>query len=366
MDAAQNLKLDSMPQIIRKIPRSCLEPDTEKSFGYFYRNIVLMAISIGLVVWADTWWAGIPLAFLIGTLLTSFFIVGHDCGHRSFSKSERICNIVGHLSTSWTFWPFHVWRLSHDNHHRNTHNLSKEIAWRPMTVEQFEKASPMTKFLYKASRTWLMPIASFIFTFFWFKMALNGRRSKFFDKKDLPQVRWSVFVTIVLQAFYAWGSYALAGWYGVVCIFLLPQAGFQYWLSIYTYFHHTIPDRQIFREEDWSMEKGQLHGSIHVDHPGWVEWFHHDINWHVPHHVCVGIPHYHLRAAHRALKAAYPDVVLEKKFGWKLFSETLKTCHLIRDKDAGGQGWVTFAAAEKLARQNRKTEPSKSETIAAH
>jgi omega-6 fatty acid desaturase (delta-12 desaturase) len=102
-------------------------------------------------------------------------------------------------------------------------------------------------------------------------------------------------------------------------------------------------------ENEWSMAKGQLASTVHVDYPNWVEWIGHDINWHVPHHVCVGIPHYHLRKAHAALKQHYPEVVIEERFGIKLVSEVLQNCHFIRSKKPADTTWVRKDEGRGLA-----------------
>lgn len=99
--------------------------------------------------------------------------------------------------------------------------------------------------------------------------------------------------------------------------------------------------------EEWTMEKAQLASTIHVDYPKVVEWTCHDINWHVPHHVCVGIPHYHLREAHNALKLAYGEIVREEKLNPKLIREVITQCHFIRSKTPPDMTWRSKSEEEK-------------------
>lgn len=344
---------DSIQQIIRKIPKELLNPDTEKSMGYFYRDLLLICTTIAAILFAESWWVGLPLSLILGTLFLSLFIIAHDCGHRSFSKSKKVCDTVGHISASFMLWPYHVWRLSHDNHHRSTHHAKKEIAWRPFTLKNYAKATPFQRAFYRATRTWALPFSSYVFTGYFFKEALKGRRSRYWKKEELGQVRFSVVVCILATIAHVAGSIMAGGLYGFICLFIIPQTVFQMWLSIYTYFHHTTPERTYLPEGEWSMGKGQLEGSIHVKYPKVIEWFHHDLNWHVPHHVCVSIPHYNLRKAHSYLKKAYPASVLETTLSFSMVREAQKTCQLISGRDVGEVDWISFKEAEKRIEEGR-------------
>ena len=49
-----------------------------------------------------------------------FFVVGHDCGHRSFSKNKLVEDIVGTLMFMPLIYPFEPWRIKHNQHHAHT------------------------------------------------------------------------------------------------------------------------------------------------------------------------------------------------------------------------------------------------------
>ena len=53
-----------------------------------------------------------------------FFVVGHDCGHRSFSKNKLVEDIVGTLAFAPLIYPFEPWRIKHNHHHAHTNKCA--------------------------------------------------------------------------------------------------------------------------------------------------------------------------------------------------------------------------------------------------
>ena len=42
-----------------------------------------------------------------GTMFWALFVVGHDCGHQSFSSNKTLNDFVGHLTHSSILVPYH-------------------------------------------------------------------------------------------------------------------------------------------------------------------------------------------------------------------------------------------------------------------
>jgi len=59
-----------------------------------------------------------------------FFVIAHDCGHRSFAKRRWVNDLVGHLFLLPLIYPFHSWRILHNYHHTHT-KLDEDNAWHP-------------------------------------------------------------------------------------------------------------------------------------------------------------------------------------------------------------------------------------------
>jgi omega-6 fatty acid desaturase (delta-12 desaturase) len=78
-----------------------------------------------------------------------FFVVGHDCGHRSFSSNKLLEDIVGTLMFMPLIFPFEPWRIKHNQHHAFTNKLVDDTAWHPVMESEVAKWSPTQQQLYK-------------------------------------------------------------------------------------------------------------------------------------------------------------------------------------------------------------------------
>ena len=57
-------------------------------------------------------------------LCLQWFVVGHDCGHRSFSKNKLVEDIVGTIMFMPLIYPFEPWRIKHNVHHAHTNKCA--------------------------------------------------------------------------------------------------------------------------------------------------------------------------------------------------------------------------------------------------
>ncbi len=70
------------------IPDECFQPNVSKSLFYFFRDILIISLLYAVAHYLDSWFFW-PIFWLMqGTMFWALFVVGHDCGHQSFSKHK--------------------------------------------------------------------------------------------------------------------------------------------------------------------------------------------------------------------------------------------------------------------------------------
>jgi len=317
----------TLRQVIQSIPREYFEKDPVKAWRAV--AITVVAVIAGYSAVALSPWFLLPFAwFFAGTALTGLFVIGHDCGHGSFSNRRWVNNWVGHIVMLPLIYPFHSWRILHNIHHRHTNNLDIDNAWAPWTEDEFQNASPFMQGVYRYMRGWLWWLASIAH---WAALHFTLKN---FNERDHKAVKRSIAAVLAFSAVFFPTLLWLAGPWGVVKFWLMPWLGYHFWMSTFTLVHHTIPDIQFRPTATWNEVEAQLSGTLHCDYPHWVEVLCHDINVHVPHHVSTGIPSYNLRAAHANLKENWGPLMRETRFSWELMSTIAGQCHLYHPTQA--------------------------------
>ncbi|AGY58493.1 fatty acid desaturase [Gloeobacter kilaueensis] len=314
-------KQASLNAVIRTIPKACFEIDAPRAWSRVALNVVLVGLGYLAIAYAP-WWL-LPIAWIYaGTALTGFFVLAHDCGHRSFSTSRRTNDIVGHVLLLPLLYPFHGWRLKHNQHHTYTNQIERDNAWRPLSVAEYRALPPLARAGYRFARGWGWWFASAVHQF-----TVHFRPS-LFQAKDQADARLSVAVVAGFACLLFPGLWLLGGPWAIVSFWLIPWLVYHFWMSTFTLVHHTHPDVPFYPAAHWTPVTAQLFSTVHCAYPAWVEFLCHDINVHIPHHVSTAIPSYHLRRAHAALRTHWSDYLHETEFSWPLLRSIVRDCHL--------------------------------------
>ena len=102
-----------------------------RSFAYLVFDLVVIAGLYAILSQTTAWYIEWPVIFLIGTMLWSLFVIGHDAGHGSFSRNRTINTIVGILVHGAILVPYRGWQRSHALHHMKTGHFREEEVFRP-------------------------------------------------------------------------------------------------------------------------------------------------------------------------------------------------------------------------------------------
>ncbi|MBD2440320.1 fatty acid desaturase [Nostoc sp. FACHB-110] len=318
------------------IPEECFQPSVGKSLFYFFRDIVIISSLYAVAHYLDSWYFWPVFWLLQGTMFWALFVVGHDCGHQSFSKHKWLNDLIGHISHTPILVPYHGWRISHRTHHKNTGHIDNDESWYPLTESDY-KQMPLEQ---KIVRYYLF---LFAYPIYLFKRSPNKKGSHFLPNSPLFKAseKWDVITSTVLWIgmvgllgflTYQWG------WMWLLKYYAAPYIVFVIWLDLVTFLHHTESDIPWYRGEDWTFLKGAI-SSIDRNY-GWFNHIHHDIGTHVAHHIFLNIPHYNLLKATQAIKPVMGEHYRQSEEPiWKALWRSANSCLFV--PDTGGKVYYT-------------------------
>ncbi|KAG2555498.1 fatty acid desaturase DES3-like [Panicum virgatum] len=285
------------------VPAHCWRKSPLRSLSYVARDVAVVAGLAAAAAALDSW-ALWPIYWAAqGTMFWALFVLGHDCGHGSFSDSATLNSAVGHLLHSFILVPYHGWRISHRTHHQNHGHIERDESWHPITEKLYRQLEPRTK---KLRFTVPFPLLAFP-VYLWYRSpGKNG--SHFLPSSDLfsPKERADVMLSTTCCCVMLASLLAMACAFGplhLLKLYAVPYLVFVMWLDLVTYLHHHgSPEQQLpwYRGEEWSYLRGGL-TTVDRDY-GWINKIHHDIGTHVIHHLFPQIPHYHLVEATKAAR----------------------------------------------------------------
>lgn len=328
----ENLRLKD---ILKTLPRECFQKDMKKAWAAVLISVLM--VGLGYVSLAIAPWFLLPIAWIFtGTALTGFFVIGHDCGHRSFAKQRWVNDLVGHLFMLPLIYPFHSWRILHNTHHDYTNKMDVDNAWQPLRPELYASLPKPLQLLYRL-----------IWGRLWWLGSIGHWALLHFDPskvapKDRNNVRLSVAAVVAFAAIAFPLIIATLGIGGFVKFWLMPWLVYHFWMSTFTLVHHTLPEIKFSEPEVWDAAQAQLFGTVHCDYPPGVELLCHHINVHIPHHLSTAIPSYNLRMAHNSLKQTWGKQLHEYRFNWDLMKRIIDQCHLYHPED----GYQSFKRYE--------------------
>ncbi|KAL3585778.1 hypothetical protein D5086_012645 [Populus alba] len=295
------------------IPKHCWVKDPWKSMSYVVRDV---AVVFGLAAAAAYFnnWVVWPLYWAAqGTMFWALFVLGHDCGHGSFSNNNKLNSVVGHILHSSILVPYHGWRISHRTHHQNHGHVENDESWHPLPEKIYKSLDGITKML-----RFTVPFPMLAYPIYLWSRSPGKSGSHFDPNSDLfvPSERkdvitstlcWSAMAALLVGLSFVMGPVQLLKLYGV------PYVGFVMWLDLVTYLHHHGHEDKLpwYRGKEWSYLRGGL-TTIDRDY-GWINNIHHDIGTHVIHHLFPQIPHYHLIEATEAARPVFGKYYREPK-----------------------------------------------------
>lgn len=308
------------------IPKECHTIVPWRSWSALFSAFVRLAFTEALLLAVEPTW-GVSLVWqipalvaawiLTGWALTGIFVLGHDAAHMAFSDRKWVNELVGHLTLSVAFTAFHNWRIGHNYHHAKTQLRGQDPDWaeKMMTRAEYDRANLGDKAHVKLG--FGTPIG--LITGFWvgilrrtFMRALIPQIS--LSRGAVGEMAFSSIFTVATVGAISFALYRFGGAWAVVKLYYVPAVIAATHGAMLTYLHHTSADGLVFDKVGWTPFRGQVVSTFNVRFPAICEamWF--DINIHLPHHLAPKIPWYHLKPAAEAIRAARPEMFLERRF----------------------------------------------------
>jgi omega-6 fatty acid desaturase (delta-12 desaturase) len=333
----------SLAPVIKIIPESCYDNPTWKGLAYVARDTVVHIAVLAAIALVDTWWALIPLFILSGLTASGLFILGHDAAHGALFKTKKMNEAIARLVMLPSWHVLDSWVFGHNRlHHGHTVREGVDFVWHPITVEQYTALPSWKRALVRVE--WSFLGAGL---YYWRNIWLNMIRWKQPPSRAKVIHRDQLFVFL----FMALGGAAAAGagWalYGTVLgavwmpikLIVVPAMMFMWCIGLLVYVHHIEPNIRWYPRSEWNKFKGQMEGTTIKHVPFWLDFFLHRIMIHVPHHVDMRIPFYHLQEAADAIVEHFPDVVRVEKFSWLQYVKDTRACKLY---DFEGGRWLPY------------------------
>ncbi|HTO06089.1 MAG TPA: fatty acid desaturase [Myxococcota bacterium] len=337
----------SITQVIEVLPDGVYDNPTALGLAYFARDLAIYAAIVTALLFVDNPFLLVPLWALASLGISALFIVGHDCAHGALFKSRRLGYVIGQLSMLPSLHVYEAWVYGHNRiHHGHTVREVMDYVWHPTSPEGYRAMSRTQRLLHRVKWSWFGAGIYYGWDIWWRnmirftppeKIAADVRR----DRRIVLGYAALVSAALLAFGFHHYGGVAGALWTWLK-VFAVPFVLWNYSIGIAVYVHHISPEIAWHGRREWTRFKGQMEGTTILHIPVWLNFFYHNIFLHVPHHVDMRIPFYHLAEAADAIRAKFGGVVREHAFGLGDYLRATRACKLY---DFPTQTWHGYDAA---------------------
>ncbi|KAI8618123.1 fatty acid desaturase-domain-containing protein [Chytriomyces sp. MP71] len=283
----------------KALPAHVFEKNLAYSLWYFV--VDFSVIFMCLYTYTDD--MSLPMyivyANVLGLFMWCLFVVGHDCGHNTFSNSKPLNAFMGHIAHGFILVPFWPWAKSHATHHAFHQNKEKDKSHGWYDREE-EGAENIMK-----DQPFFIP---FLY-FFVYLLAGYPDGSHFWPLSPLFNTTRDVIQCIVsgtVVAGFFGGFVWYWGWTNFFWMYFIPWLIYNFWLYKVTYLQHHGDGTIVYGNEAWDFLTGGLQtiDRVYDTQTGALDSIMHNItNGHVVHHLfSTSIPHYNLMEATQILR----------------------------------------------------------------
>lgn len=260
------------------------------AYGLLYTGLAAALSGVGLIAALnDTLWVWMAGQLVLTLALVEWFVILHECGHRTLFRSRWMNQLVGAIAAFIVVIPYTAWRHVHARHHVWTGWQDRDITTETLVPR---KLAGWERWAINAAWRTGMPLFSVLYRVqnFW-----NTRRlAKFLDAGLVRRIR-------IENSFFLTGYVVLVVWLGPSDLFVLCGPGLLLALAI----------EDILLLSQHTHMPTQIAGSVRVQPlspcaqqaytrslclPRWLSWMLLHFDAHELHHMHVRVPGYRLRS----------------------------------------------------------------------
>lgn len=330
-----------------EIPPECYKRSTARGLFAVARSVALYLLVLWGLWSTDNVLLLIPLWVAAALSVVSMFILAHDAAHGALFDAKWLNGLVGRLLMLPSVHVYESWVLGHNRvHHGHTARQGMDFVWHPVTPAEYAAMSRFGRLRHRFEWSRFGAGAYYLRGVWWSKMIRFRPPTRFARRiwRDWWFVVVSTVVVFVAVGGLGWltSDAALSGAWIAVKLLVIPTLGFMQIIGWAVYVHHIGPDLRWWPRREWNKYRGQMEATTILGAPRWLNVLYlHNIFVHVPHHVDMRIPYYHLPRAGRAITAAFEGVA-HRKMRLADYLRTTRRCKLY-DFDAGR--WFTYQEA---------------------
>ncbi|KAF9527543.1 delta-12 fatty acid desaturase protein [Crepidotus variabilis] len=313
--------------------------------------------------------------FWAGLFSTGLWVIGHECGHQSFSESKIINNTVGWFVHSALGVPYHSWRITHAKHHASTGHMTQDQVFVPHTrsgvgLPPFDPSredklgarvtEEVKKELWEALGDSpigaVLGAATYLVGGWPAYIIRNASGQKRYPKGTshfntaspmfAPHHYGQVIISTAGVALWLAGIALSIKQWGFLTVFrtyLVPYLWVNHWLVLITFLQHTDPLLPHYRAPEFTFTRGALatlDRNLLGDLGSAMAWIGaHATNGisetHILHHVSSKIPHYHAWEASAALRkmlSTHGIPMQGAPAGWAEIYRVYRECKFVEDE----------------------------------
>nr|AFN53646.1 omega-6 desaturase [Linum usitatissimum] len=305
----------TLADIKRAVPPHCFKRSLVKSFAYLAYDLTVITIlyhiantyfhllpkPLSYVAWPVYWAA--QCCFFV-----ALWMVGHDCGHHSFSDYQWVDDTVGFVVHSFLLAPYFSWKHSHRRHHANSGSLERDESFVPKTKDNitwhFKYLDHLPGRIFYVVFTLTLGWPLYLMFNITGRPYKDGFASHFYPMSPIYEdhERFGIFLSDVGMLAMWFTLYKLSVAYGVgwvLCVYFIPLVLQNALFVTITYLHHTHLNLPHYDSSGWDWMRGSL-TTVDRDYGFLNKVLHNVTDTHVAHHLFTHMPHYHQSEATKA------------------------------------------------------------------